>query len=186
VQLLRHLRTPQKQLLSHHEHNWADAVPHIIDLASKGNSLAVVSDAGTPCICDPGAQLASACIAAGIPLHPVPGASAVTAALSVSGFAASEFTFIGFLPFRGTDKTNKLAHIASIDHIVVFFEAPHRVVDTFEALMLLPHMSTRQCMFAREITKVYEEFQRGTIQQCKIQYFYSVVCIYITYNLLRL
>jgi 16S rRNA C1402 (ribose-2'-O) methylase RsmI len=103
----------------------------------------------------------------------------VTAALSVSGFAASEFTFIGFLPFRGTDKTNKLAHIASIDHIVVFFEAPHRVVDTFEALMLLPHMSTRQCMYAREITKVYEEFQRGTIQQCKIQYFYSVVCIYI-------
>jgi 16S rRNA (cytidine1402-2'-O)-methyltransferase len=129
----------------------------------------VVSDAGTPGICDPGAQLAASCIKNTIPLHPIPGASAVISALSVCGYETSEFTFIGFLPFRGKERLEKMSMIRNIQHVVVFFEAPHRILETFELFVREGHQD-RSCMCAREQTKLYEEFRHGSIGECKELY----------------
>ena len=101
IKLLRRLNLPHKELLSHHEHNWQEQLPKIVSMIQHGKSIAVVSDAGTPGISDPGAELAAALVSQRIPVHPVPGPSAVIAALSISGFVASEFTFLGFLAVKG-------------------------------------------------------------------------------------
>ena len=101
IKLLRRLNLPHKELLSHHEHNWQEQLPKIVGMIQHGKSVAVVSDAGTPGISDPGAELAAALVSQRIPVHPVPGPSAVIAALSISGFVASEFTFLGFLAVKG-------------------------------------------------------------------------------------
>ena len=101
IKLLRRLNLPHKELLSHHEHNWQEQLPKIVGMIQHGKSIAVVSDAGTPGISDPGAELAAALVSQRIPVHPVPGPSAVIAALSISGFVASEFTFLGFLAVKG-------------------------------------------------------------------------------------
>lgn len=122
----------------------------------------MISDAGTPGICDPGAQLAAALVEARIPLHPVPGASAVTAALSVCGMPGSQFTFLGFLPPRGADKQQTLEVIRNTAHLCVFFEAPHRVLDTFRALVV-SGQGERSCLCARELTKRHEELWRGSV-----------------------
>ena len=95
INLFRHISIPHKQMISHHEHNLDTSIPRIIALAQNGSSIAVVSDAGTPGISDPGTQLAYALAQANVPLHPIPGASAVVTALSISGFPATPFTFVG-------------------------------------------------------------------------------------------
>lgn len=99
-------------------------------------------------------------------MHPVPGASALTAALSVCGFPSSSFSFLGFLPFRGADKQTQIERIAASAEVLVFFEAPHRVVDTF-AQLVAAGQGDRQCVCAREVTKLYEEFRRGSVSECK-------------------
>ena len=148
VKLFRFLRIPHKELISHHEHNLAKAIPAIVMHAKNGKSIAVVSDAGTPGISDPGSQLAVALHKENIPVHPVPGCSAVTAALSVAGYPAVPFSFFGFLPARGGTGTNcegggsvntgsrrhLLEKIIRCEHTVVFFEAPHRVRKTLQQL----------------------------------------------------
>lgn len=128
-------------------------------------ALASSSPLIPPGICDPGAQLAASCAAHGVPLHPIPGASAVTAALSVSGFNGSAFTFFGFLPFRGSEKQKLVDLILTTNHIVVFFEAPHRVLDTFN-MLVASGQGDRSCLCAREITKIHEEFKRGSVREC--------------------
>lgn len=95
ISLFRHISIPHKQMISHHEHNLDSSIPRIIALAQNGSSIAVVSDAGTPGISDPGTQLAHALAQAKVPIHPIPGASAVVTALSISGFPATPFTFVG-------------------------------------------------------------------------------------------
>lgn len=128
----------------------------------------MVSDAGTPGICDPGAQLAEACIAAKLTLHPIPGPSAVIAALSVCGFSSSEFRFLGFIPFRGSPKDAFIDKIRNSPEVVVFFEAPHRVLDTFSALVKAGQ-GDRHCLCAREITKLYEELHYSTVAECELE-----------------
>lgn len=130
INLLRHLKIPQKQLISHHEHNHAVSIPNIVRLAKSGKSIAVVTDAGTPGISDPGTELAAALAQAGVPLHPVPGCAAVAAALSICGFSSSPSTFFWFLPAKGAARAAALEQIAATKHTVVLYEAPHRIQRT--------------------------------------------------------
>ena len=155
------------KLISHHEHNWQTQIPYIRSLLKDGNSIAVVSDAGTPGISDPGAELAAALSTEQVVIHPIPGPSAVIAALSISGFSASEFTFLGFLAAKGKERKEKLESIVSITHTVVFYEAPHRVVETFKDILNQNKLSeNRLCICCRELTKLHEEIRRGTISDC--------------------
>lgn len=181
VNLLRHLQIPHKQLISHHEHNHITSIPYIVSLAKAGKSIAVVSDAGTPGISDPGTELAAALATENVPIHPIPGPSAVAAALSISGFPCTPFTFFGFLPVKGTARKNVLEQIAATKHTVVFYEAPHRIQRTLSDIANQPapdsslaaslgaqksmYMGNRRCVSCRELTKVHEQVSRGNIQQ---------------------
>ena len=164
VKLLRHLNLPRKDLLSHHEHNWQEQLPKIVSMIQSGKSVAVVSDAGTPGISDPGAELAAALTQLNIPLHPVPGPSAVVTALSVSGFSASEFTFLGFLAVKGKERQEKMQKILLTTHPCVIYEAPHRMKTTFQQLVD-EGQGLRPVVCCRELTKLYEEFKRGTVAE---------------------
>lgn len=166
IQLLRLLALPQKKVISHHEHNQAHSIPEIIKLVKSGKSIAVVSDAGSPGIADPGAGLAEALSRDDVPMHPVPGPSALIAALSICGFQASEFTFLGFLPVKGRDRSEKLSRISQTTHTVAFFEAPHRMLRTFSDLAALDFASSnRSCVVCRELTKKHEEIKRGSVSE---------------------
>ncbi len=154
---------PRKPLLvAHHEHNLNASVPRLVRHALEGRSVAVVYDAGTPGISDPGAALAAALAAARVPCVPLPGACAALAALSVSGFATPEWTFGGFLPRAGRARRERIAALAAEDRAVVLYEAPHRLRAT---LSDLAHAGAgrRDLVCAREITKLHEEFHRGTV-----------------------
>jgi 16S rRNA C1402 (ribose-2'-O) methylase RsmI len=135
LNLLRHLKIPHKPLISHHEHNHASSIPHIVSLAKSGKSIAVVTDAGTPGISDPGTELAAALAGADVHIHPVPGCAAVAAALSICGFPSSPFTFLGFLPAKGTARNAALSQLAQIKHTVVLYEAPHRIQRTLRDII---------------------------------------------------
>ena len=126
--------------------------------------MAVVSDAGTPGISDPGAELAAALAHLNIPLHPVPGPSAVVTALSVSGFSASEFSFFGFLAVKGKERQDKIQKILRTTHPCVIYEAPHRMKNTFQQLVD-EGQGERPVVCCRELTKLYEEFKRGTVEE---------------------
>jgi len=161
--LLRHfdIDTP---ILSVHEHNERARVERIAGQLARGESVALVTDAGTPGISDPGAALVSAIRDAGYTVEPIPGASAVAAAISASGITSHGFTFLGFPPIRSKDR--KLwftdAVEASRKRLVVFFEAPHRVLKTLEELRAYV---TRPIIIGRELTKIHEEFVKGTPEE---------------------
>ncbi|HXU49789.1 MAG TPA: 16S rRNA (cytidine(1402)-2'-O)-methyltransferase, partial [Candidatus Binatia bacterium] len=125
----------------------------------QGASVALVSDAGMPAISDPGQRLVSLCLRHGIKVVPVPGASAFVAALAASGLPAEEFTFIGFLPARATQRRKALRELAAEARTLVFYEAPHRLLDSLEDMLEL--LGNRPTVIAREISKVHEEFQHG-------------------------
>ena len=163
IKLLRRLNLPYKELLSHHEHNWQEQLPKILGMIQNGKSVAVVSDAGTPGISDPGAELAAALVSQRIPVHPVPGPSAVIAALSISGFVASEFTFLGFLAVKGNERSKKIQKILQTSHPVVLYEAPHRMKTTFTQLCD-EGQGDRPVVCCRELSKLYEEFKRGSVR----------------------
>lgn len=165
-QLLNLLKIKPKKLFSHHEHNYLEQIPKIIELAKSGHSIAVVSDAGTPGISDPGAQLAQECFKQNIPLHPIPGPSAVVAALSVCGFPSSEFSFFGFVDVKGKERAAKLTRIANYQHTAVFFEAPHRIVSTLTDLVETYGQGDRECVYCREVTKLHEEIVRAPLHVC--------------------
>jgi 16S rRNA C1402 (ribose-2'-O) methylase RsmI len=122
------------RLVSHHHHNWRKRVPELVEYAKQGQSVAVVSDAGTPTVCDPGFQLVQACREANVAVHAVPGPSAFLAALSVSGLPCDEFCFLGFLPRRGAARQGKLQELADANRTSLFYESPYRLVDTLESL----------------------------------------------------
>jgi 16S rRNA (cytidine1402-2'-O)-methyltransferase len=126
-----------------------------------GESVALVTDAGTPVVSDPGSGLVRAARAAGVRITPIPGVSALTAALSVSGFGTTSFRFVGFLPRSGGERTEALAELASAREVVVFFEAPHRMSRTLADLA--EKMPEREIVIARELTKVYEELIVGRL-----------------------
>lgn len=148
-------------LASYHEHNEARTTPALVERLLAGESMAIISDAGTPLLSDPGARLVRAAIDAGVAVVPVPGASALLAALVASGIPADRFTFYGFLPRKGRERSELLGEIAALRHTAVVYEAPGRVAGTMAELAGLT--ADRQAAVARELTKQFEEVRRGTV-----------------------
>ncbi len=148
-------------LVAYHEHNEASATPGLIARLLGGDSLALVSDAGTPLLSDPGARLVQAAIAAGVVVSPIPGASAMLAALVGAGLAADRFTFFGFLERKGAARRTAIEDIVALRHTAVLYEAPSRVAATLGDLAAAG-AGDRATVVARELTKQYEEFRRGT------------------------
>lgn len=169
IRLLKFLSIPQKEIHSHHDHNQRESIDTIVQRAREGASIAVVSDAGTPGISDPGAPLAAALAENLIPIHPVPGPSAVISAMSIAGFTNSEFTFFGFVPVKGSERIEKLQAISDTKHTAVIYEAPHRILKTLKDLLQAnPAMRTRSCVCCRELTKLHEEIKRDSIENILI------------------
>jgi len=162
-QLLRHFGITTR-LVSLHSHNEGLKAEGLVDRLKRGESVALVSDAGTPAVSDPGSELVRAAVAGGIRVEPVPGASAVMAALSAAGLPETGFTFLGFPPFRGKDRKTWFDSLARATEAapVVFFEAPHRVKSTLEELSVL---SYDQIIVFREVTKLHESVYRGSIAE---------------------
>ena len=158
--LLRHfdIDTP---ILSVHEHNERARIDRIVGRLAKGESVALVTDAGTPGISDPGAALVAAIRAQGFTVEPIPGASAVVAAISASGIISHGFIFLGFPPIRGKDRKQWFQDVVvgARHRLVVFFEAPHKLQKT---LAELDNLVNRPIILARELTKLHEEFATGT------------------------
>jgi len=146
-------------LIAVHEHNERRAAERVVALLAEGKSVALVSDAGTPAIADPGARVVAAVREAGYAVVPVPGANAAAAILSVSGFDASRYLFCGFLPARGSERRRVLADLKMQGALLVFYEAPHRVVDSV-ADMCEAFGADRDIVIARELTKVHESVHR--------------------------
>ncbi len=149
-------------LLPYHEHNEAKATPRLIQKLRAGEQLALISDAGTPLLSDPGARLVRAAVEAGIPVSPVPGASALLAALVASALDIDRFTFYGFLPRKGGERRSALAEIVALRHVAVVYEAPSRVSGTL-AELAAAGAGERSMVVARELTKQFEELRRGTV-----------------------
>lgn len=156
-------------LMAYHEHNEAKATPSVIARLVAGESFAVISDAGTPLLSDPGARLVRAAIDAGVTITPIPGASALLAALVGAGLSAERFTFFGFLARKGRERTEAIAEIAALRHTAVLYEAPPRVADTL-ADLVEAGAGARAAVVARELTKQFEEFRRGTVRELSESY----------------
>lgn len=154
---------------SYHEHNEAKMTPTLVERLSAGESMALVSDAGTPLLSDPGARLVAACIDAGVDVVPVPGASALLAALVASGIDATRFTFFGFLTRSGSERRAALDEITSLTHTSVVYESPNRLVATLGELEQRGN-GERLAAVAREMTKQYEEVRRGTVGELRTYY----------------
>jgi 16S rRNA (cytidine1402-2'-O)-methyltransferase len=152
------ITTPTTSL---HEHNETQKLPALIDRLKRGESIALVSDAGTPTISDPGQRLVRAAIDAAIRVEPVPGPSALVAALAASGFSGDSVSFLGFPPTRAKDRKAWLASLASIRGLAVFFEAPHRIKATLDEI--LRSVGDCEVSVGRELTKIHEEFIRGPL-----------------------
>jgi 16S rRNA (cytidine1402-2'-O)-methyltransferase len=159
----------QAPLIAYHEHNEAKTTPALVARLAAGESFALISDAGTPLLSDPGARLVRACIDMGITVSPVPGASALLAALVASGIVADRFTFYGFLARKGKERTEIVRAIAALTHTAVLYEAPARVGETLAALAAAGS-GAREAVVARELTKQFEEFRRGTVQSLAESY----------------
>lgn len=151
------------RVISCHDHNEDARAEHIIKMIVSGMSVAVVSDAGTPLISDPGYRVVESAAANGIKIVPVPGASSLLAALSASGLPVEKFTFMGFAPRQSSKRKSFLEKAAALSHTSVFFESPHRIIDLLTDM--IPIFGNRQAVAAREITKLYEEFLRGSITE---------------------
>ena len=159
--LLDHLgiSTP---LLSCHEHNEANRSQQLIERMINGDSVALISDAGTPLVSDPGFRLVEAALATSILVVPIPGPSAALAALSASGLPTDAFRFAGFLPAKRTQRRKALELLVEVEETTIFYEAPHRILEALTDIeqVLGPD---RPIVVAREITKLHEEFLRGTV-----------------------
>jgi 16S rRNA (cytidine1402-2'-O)-methyltransferase len=151
-----------KPLTSLREHNEARETPRLIEKLRSGSRIALVSDAGTPAIADPGARLVRAARVAGLRVVPIPGPSAVTAALSVSGLTTAEFTFLGFPPASGSARRDWFEGLSQFNQTIVFFEAPHRVDRTITELQ--QQLVNRPIYVHREITKIHEEYSESPIK----------------------
>ncbi|MBV9037892.1 MAG: 16S rRNA (cytidine(1402)-2'-O)-methyltransferase [Acidobacteriaceae bacterium] len=157
--LLEHFQI-RKPLLSYHEHNEASRTEHILAVLEHGESVALVSDAGTPLISDPGYRVVHQAIAKSYPVVPVPGASAVLAALAASGLPTDQFRFIGFLPPKGGARRKVLQLLAAETATVIAYESPHRILESLSDMAEL--FGERPLVLARELTKLHEEFLRGS------------------------
>jgi 16S rRNA (cytidine1402-2'-O)-methyltransferase len=153
------ISTPLK---SYHEHNEAQETPKLVARLRAGDSIALISDAGTPLISDPGSRLVAAAVEANLAVVPIPGASSVLAAIVGSGMSLERFTFMGFLPRKGRERTEMIADVVASHSTVVMFEAANRVGATLDALAEAG-AGERAAVVARELTKQFEEFKRGSV-----------------------
>ena len=156
--LLQHLNISPRQLISLHEHNEALQVTKLVRRMTNGESIALVSDAGTPLISDPGYRLVRAASAQSIDVVSVPGPSSVTAALSVSGLATDRFVFEGFLPQRTSARCERLKQLVYEPRTLIFFESPRRIMEEIFS-------GDRQAVICREMTKIFESVIRGTLNE---------------------
>lgn len=160
--LLSHydIRTPVKSL---HEHNEKEEAKGIVQLLLKGQTVSLVSDAGTPLISDPGYRLVVEARGAGVPVSPIPGPCAAIAALSVSGLATNQFIFEGFLPMKTTARRKQVEQLRDESRTLIFYEAPHRILDTLQDMQTI-FGPERQAVLARELTKIYETVHGGSLK----------------------
>ncbi len=162
LKLLNHFNI-SKPLTSYFDHNQQFKGERILNALRQGKSVALISDAGTPCISDPGYNLVRDAVAEGIPVVPIPGACAAVAALSGSGLPSDSFTFAGFPPARQGKRRAFLAGMAGLPGTLVLYEAPHRLEETLRDILAV--MGSRQVVVARELSKIYEEFIRGSVAE---------------------
>jgi len=153
----------KKKLLSLHDHNEEERIPTVISLLEKGEDIALISDAGTPGISDPGYKLVRAVIEAGARVCPIPGAAAFVTALVASGLPTDSFFFGGFLPSKKTERRRRLGELKPIPGTLVFYETPHRIVAAVSDCLEV--LGNREAVIAREVTKLHEEFIRGTLTE---------------------
>lgn len=162
VKLLNHFEIKTK-LMSHHEHNWKQSIPKILELLKDGKNIALVSDAGYPAISDPGYELVQAAIQEGYGVVPISGPNACLNALVVSGIAPQPFTFYGFLDHQDKTKKKELQALKNHQETLVFYESPYRVEKTLS--IMLEIFGDRNMALCRELTKRHEEIIRGTISE---------------------
>jgi len=155
----------KNRLISYHEHNEIKRTPGLISKLKKGLSIALVSDAGTPSVSDPGYRLIKEAIAENIRIVPVPGVSAATAALSVAGLATDSFVFIGFTAKKKEKRKKQLKKLSDENKTIIFYESPRRILTFLDEI--IETMGDRHAVLAREMTKRYEEFIRGLLSEIK-------------------
>ncbi|MCE9647013.1 MAG: 16S rRNA (cytidine(1402)-2'-O)-methyltransferase [Chloroflexi bacterium] len=157
--LLKHFEI-NAPLTSYFEHNKIHKLDRILE-ALAGGDVALVSDAGTPAINDPGYELVKAALASGFDVRPVPGPSAPIAALTVSGLPTDSFLYLGYLPHKATDRRKTMDQVSNLAYTLIFLESPHRILDSLEDILAV--LGDRRICVAREMTKLYEEFWRGPV-----------------------
>jgi len=165
--LLAHFGIASKKLMVINEHTEYEAREEIVGLVSSGSQVALITDAGTPGISDPGERLVVAIVNANLQVSAIPGASALTMALVISGLPTSRFVFEGFLPRSGAERTERLAMATTEPRTLVFYEAPHRLAKTLSDLTTACG-ATRRVVLARELTKLHEQLWRGTLQDANM------------------
>lgn len=148
---------------SYHDHNEKVRAPELLKALQQGSNIAIVSDAGTPGISDPGFRIVRLAVENAVPVVPVPGPTALISALVASGFPTDEFFFAGFLPAKANQRRNRLTELASIPATLVFYEAPHRIAETLKDARQM--LGEREAVVARELTKLHEEMRRGTLSE---------------------
>ncbi len=167
--LLSHFGVTGKKLIVINEHTEYDAREEIVGLIASGKIIALITDAGTPGISDPGERLVVAVIDAGLQVSAIPGPSALTMALVTSGLPTSRFVFEGFLPRSGAERTERLAMATTESRTTIYYEAPHRLIKTLSDLTTACG-AVRRVVIARELTKLHEEFWRGTLQDANMHF----------------
>ena len=163
LKLLNHLEI-SKPMISYHRHNEETKSDILIEKLQEGQNIALVSDAGTPGICDPGEEIIKKCIELEINIVPIPGACAMINSLICSGIDTKEFTFLGFLPLNKKLRKKKLEEIKNSNKTIIIYEAPHKLETTLKDLQKILTI-TRKVTLSREITKIHEEFIRGNIEE---------------------
>lgn len=167
LKLLNHFEI-KKPMVSYHEHNTREKGGEIITRLLAGESCAIVTDAGMPCISDPGEDLVRLCAENGIDTKVIPGPSAAISALALSGLSTSKFVFEGFLNPQKNAKLERLQELSRETRTIIFYEAPHKLCDTLPAMYRV--LGDRKITLARELTKIYEEVIRTTLSQAKERY----------------
>jgi 16S rRNA (cytidine1402-2'-O)-methyltransferase len=165
--LLKHFEI-KKPLLSYHEHNEAMRAAQLVERLAAGEDVALITDAGTPALSDPGTRLIRECIRRGLAFMIIPGPSSVLAALVGSGFSTEKFCFRGFLPIKSGQRERELLAAVNREETTIFFESPYRLSKTLAACIEI--MPDRRLCVARELTKKFEEFQRGTASELLAHY----------------
>jgi len=165
--LLKHYKI-RKPLISYHEHNEAMRTAQLVERLASGENIALITDAGTPGLSDPGTRLIRECVKRELPFTIIPGPSSILTALIGSGFAAEKFFFGGFLPNKSGRRERELRAAAAREETSIFFESPHRLTKTLKACIDI--LQDQQLCVARELTKKFEEFRRGTASELLAHY----------------